>query len=182
MKIGTDQVVLVDQFDNKIGLQDKQQAHIDGALHRAFSVFILNSSRQILMQQRQATKYHCANLWTNTCCSHPRDNESIVIAAQRRLTEELNLECNNLQVIDSFIYKASLDTGLIEHEYDYVLVGAIEQQIININLDEVQDYKWVSIQQLQAWFNTKPHEFTPWFMLAFDKLLLWLEKYPLLAD
>lgn len=178
MLMGTDQVVLVDQFDNKIGLQDKQQAHIDGALHRAFSVFILNSEKKILLQQRQASKYHCANLWTNTCCSHPRDNEPIVIAAKRRLFEELNLVCNNLQVIDSFIYKAALDTGLIEHEYDYVLIGYLDQPVIEINIDEVQDYAWIGITDLKEWFNRSPHEFTPWFMLAYEKLLLWLEKHP----
>ena len=174
MSIGTDKVVLVDEFDNKIGLQDKQQAHIDGALHRAFSVFILNSNQQILLQQRQADKYHCANLWTNTCCSHPRDNELIVDAAKRRLIEELNLQCDNLQVISSFIYKASLDTGLIEHEYDYVLVGYVDKMLIEINLDEVQNYAWVSIQELKEWLERAPSDFTPWFNLALDKLLAWL--------
>jgi isopentenyl-diphosphate delta-isomerase len=178
MQIGTDYVVLVDEFDNKLGVQEKQQAHIDGALHRAFSVFILNSKKQILLQQRQSNKYHCANLWTNTCCSHPRDNETPLAAAKRRLGEEMNLVCANLQIIDAFIYKAALDTGLIEHEYDYVIVGKLDQELIEVNPVEVQNYRWVEIADLQNWLLTKADEFTPWFNLAFARLLTWLEKHP----
>jgi isopentenyl-diphosphate delta-isomerase len=178
MQIGTDYVVLVDELDNKIGLQEKQQAHIEGALHRAFSVFILNPKQQILLQQRQSDKYHCANMWTNTCCSHPRDEESIVVAARRRLFEEMNIDCANLKVVDSFVYKAALDTGLIEHEYDYVLIGYLDQDTIDINPVEVQSYRWVEVAQLQAWMHAEPENFTPWFNLAFAKLLQWLEKHP----
>ena len=80
-------VVLVDQDDQKLGLMEKQQAHVAGLLHRAFSVFVFNSKGELMIQQRAANKYHSPTLWTNTCCSHPRDNETYEQAAHRRLQE-----------------------------------------------------------------------------------------------
>ena len=87
-------VVLVDEQDNPIGKMEKQQAHIEGLLHRAFSIFIFNSENKLLLQKRASSKYHCGGLWTNSCCSHPRENENIQDAANRRLVEEMGMQCS----------------------------------------------------------------------------------------
>ena len=89
----TEHVILVDEHDKALGTIPKMEAHTKGLLHRAFSVFIFNNKGQLLMQQRALNKYHSAGLWTNTCCSHPRNNESTIDAAQRRLKEEMGIEC-----------------------------------------------------------------------------------------
>ena len=86
-------VILVDEQDNDIGVMEKMQAHQEGLLHRAFSVFIFNDKDELLLQQRALSKYHSAGLWTNTCCSHPRPNETIKDAANRRLFEEMGMSC-----------------------------------------------------------------------------------------
>ena len=78
-----DKVILVDKNDNQVGLMPKLEAHEKGVLHRAFSVFLINDSNQLLIQRRALNKYHSPGLWTNTCCSHPRDRESIMEAANR---------------------------------------------------------------------------------------------------
>jgi isopentenyl-diphosphate delta-isomerase len=134
-------VVLVDEDNNELGLMEKQQAHISGLLHRAFSVFIFNSKGELLLQQRAEDKYHSPMKWTNTCCSHPRENETFLEGAKRRLEEEMGFQCE-LSEKFHFIYKAKLDNELFEHELDYVFTGTYDGEI-QINTDEVNDYKWI---------------------------------------
>lgn len=126
-----DFVILVDNNDREIGLMEKMQAHREAVLHRAFSIFIFNSRGEILLQQRAYTKYHTPGLWTNTCCSHPRKGETVADAASRRLFEEMGMICP-LEEKFSFIYKADVSQGLIEHEFDHVLIGhSDEKPVIN---------------------------------------------------
>ena len=73
-------VILVDENDIELGSMEKLQAHREGKLHRAFSIFLLNQHNEILLQQRAAVKYHSPLLWSNTCCSHPMPGENIVAA------------------------------------------------------------------------------------------------------
>jgi isopentenyl-diphosphate delta-isomerase len=140
-------VILVDEQDNDIGVMEKLLAHQEGLLHRAFSIFIFNEKGELLLQQRALSKYHSAGLWTNTCCSHPRPNETIKDAANRRLFEEMGMSCD-LKIISNFIYKTPFENGLTEHELDYVLTG-ITNQNPHINKDEVENYKWMPIEDIK---------------------------------
>lgn len=163
-------LVLVDNNDQQIGLAEKMYAHEHGLLHRAFSVFIVrehNNQIEILLQQRNNAKYHCGSLWTNTCCSHPRDKEDIVIAGERRLYEEMGLKIK-LSKLGSFIYRAEFGNGLVENEYDHVLLGYYNNETIAVNVDEVQDYKWFSMQLLQQQLLTEPVLYTPWLSQALN--------------
>jgi isopentenyl-diphosphate delta-isomerase len=161
-------VVLVDEQDNPIGKMEKQQAHLEGLLHRAFSIFIFNSEKKLLLQKRASSKYHCGGLWTNTCCSHPRENEIVQDAAHRRLQEEMGMQCE-LTPIFSFVYKANFENGLTEHEFDHVFFGE-SNQIPSINIEEVQDYRFVGIDELQIEIKESPQNFTPWFLIALDRV------------
>ncbi len=134
-------VVLVDENDKPVGTEEKLKAHQDGKLHRAFSVFIFNSQKQLLLQRRALSKYHSAGLWTNTCCSHPRPEESVLASAHRRLQEEMGFDCE-LKEIFNFKYKADFDNGLVEHEFDHVIIGYHDQNPIS-NPNEVDSYKWI---------------------------------------
>lgn len=169
-----EQVVLVDSEDQVVGSEEKMKAHRLGLLHRAFSVFLYRHVRnevEILLQQRQSTKYHCGGLWTNTCCSHPRLGETIEEAGRRRLQEEMSIDCP-LRVIGRFQYRAPFDNGLIEHELDYVLVGEYNDKDPFVpNPDEVQDTRWVSLKGIQQQLKEKPNEFTPWFPLALELVM-----------
>ena len=117
-----EQVILVDEHDREIGTDAKLSAHAAGKLHRAFSVFIFDTDGNMLLQRRAATKYHSGGLWSNTCCSHPRPGESVHEAAQRRLQEEMGLDCS-LQLALSFTYRKELGNGLSEYEYNHVFLG-----------------------------------------------------------
>lgn len=163
-----DYVILVDEQDNDIGVMEKLQAHQLGVLHRAFSVFIFNDKEQLLLQQRSLTKYHSAGLWANTCCSHPRPNETIKDAANRRLFEEMGMSCD-LKIKTNFIYKTSFENGLTEHELDYVLIGSSNQNP-HINHDEVSSYKWLSIAEIKTDIISNPNQYTSWFKIALEKV------------
>jgi isopentenyl-diphosphate delta-isomerase type 1 len=159
----TEHVILVDENDNPIGTAEKLEAHRKNLRHRAFSIFIFrNTPRlELLLQQRAAGKYHSANLWTNTCCSHPRPGEDILAAGQRRLKEEMGIE-TILKNVGCFHYIAHFENGLIENEMDHVLLGYLEQPIFDVNPEEAQAYRWVTIEELNQELLANPLRFTPW--------------------
>ncbi len=160
-------VVLVDRNDNPIGLMPKLEAHEKGVLHRAFSVFILNRKGQLMLQRRALDKYHSPGLWTNTCCSHPRESESIIEAGLRRLKEEMGFT-TPLEPMFSFIYKSKFDNGLTEHEFDHVLLGYYDKQPF-INTIEVSEWKWMSLDKIILEIKNKPEDFTVWFKIIFER-------------
>lgn len=162
-----EQVILVNEKDEPIGLMGKMEAHEKGLLHRAFSVFVFNSKQEVLLQQRAACKYHSPNLWTNTCCSHPRAGETNQQAGERRLQEEMGLQVP-LQEVFSFIYKAPFDNGLTEHEYDHVLVGYSDAQP-QINPEEVASWKWFSLEAIKEDILQAPEQYTAWFKIIFEE-------------
>jgi len=162
-----EQVVLVDEKDNPIGLMEKMEAHEKALLHRAFSVFIFNKKGELMLQQRTASKYHSPLLWTNTCCSHQRDGETNLEAGKRRLQEEMGFIAEIKEVF-SFIYKAPFDNGLTEHELDHVMVGSFEGAP-SINKEEVESYKWMNLEDLKSDIKNNPDIYTAWFKIIFDK-------------
>lgn len=165
----SDFVILVDQNDTQIGTMPKLEAHQKGVLHRAFSIFIFNSKNEILMQQRALDKYHSAGLWSNTCCSHPAPNESNEAAANRRLQEEMGMSCQ-MNSVFSFTYKAEFGNGLIEHEFDYVFFGKSDA-LPSINRNEVNDWKYMSINTLLQDIQENPALYTEWLKDCLDKVI-----------
>lgn len=155
-----EQVILVNEQDEAIGLMEKMEAHRKALLHRAFSVLVFNSRGELLLQQRAAVKYHSAGLWTNTCCSHPRPGESGEAAAHRRLQEEMGFDCP-LEYRFHFIYKTELEHGLSEHELDYVYYGYFDGEPV-INRDEVAAWRWLGLDALKAEVQQEPQKFTFW--------------------
>ena len=165
--ITEEQVILVNEKDEPIGLMPKLQAHEEALLHRAFSVFILNDKNEIMLQQRAVGKYHSPLLWTNTCCSHQRNGESNISAGKRRLFEEMGFSVE-LKELFSFIYKAPFDNGLTEHEFDHVMVGYFNEDP-SINKEEVESWKWMSIEAVRQDMQQHPEVYTEWFKIIFDK-------------
>jgi isopentenyl-diphosphate delta-isomerase len=161
-------VVLVDEDDRELGTASKLSVHFDGRLHRAFSVFVLDGRQRILLQRRAEGKYHSGGLWSNTCCGHPRPGETVDAAARRRLGEEMGLECD-LQRAFSFLYRVELGDGLIEHEFDHVLVGHFDGQPTP-NLSEVEAWQWIEPTELRTTLDSQPDRFTAWLPLALEKL------------
>jgi len=167
-------VILVNEKDEQIGTMPKMEAHEKAVLHRAFSVFVLNDIGELLLQQRATSKYHSPLLWTNTCCSHQRVGESNIEAGKRRLLEEMGF-VTGLKDVVSFIYKAPFDNGLTEHEFDHVLVGTYNEDP-NINIDEVNNFKWMTLENVKVDMELHPEVYTEWFKIIFDKFYKHLQE------
>ena len=170
-----EQVILVDEQDNPIGLMEKIEAHEKALLHRAFSVFVFNSKGELMLQQRAKEKYHSPLLWTNTCCSHQRSGESNIAAGKRRLHEEMGFSCE-LEEVFSFIYKAPFDNGLTEHELDHVMVGFYEEDPV-VNPEEVASFKWMDLEAVKTDIEKNPDQFTAWFKIIFQESYRELSKF-----
>lgn len=164
-------VILVNEQDEEQGVMEKMEAHRRGQLHRAFSVFIFDAKGRMLLQQRAAQKYHGGLLWTNACCSHPMPNEAVEAAAARRLAEELGFSVP-LKKIFSFVYRADVENGLIEHEYDHVFVGEYET-LPHFNQHEVAAVAYHHLADISAMLRLQPELFTSWFKLAFPRVQNW---------
>ncbi len=169
-----EQVILVNEKDEQIGTMAKMEAHEKALLHRAFSVFVFNEKDELLLQQRAANKYHSPLLWANTCCSHQRVGESNIEAGKRRLFEEMGF-VTELKDVLSFIYKAPFDNGLTEHELDHIMVGNFNENPI-INTEEVQAYKWMTLEQVKLDMKEQPEIYTEWFKIIFDRFYSHINK------
>jgi isopentenyl-diphosphate delta-isomerase len=169
-------VVLVDEYghdlfnmDGRLAIMEKIEAHRRGLLHRAISVFIFNDRNEILLQKRAADKYHSPNKWSNTCCTHPLPWETPPIAAQRRLREEMGLVAILTEVL-TFSYQAYVGNDLTENEFDHVFLG-ISNQNPNPDHDEVSDWNWLTIEELNQELIRNPEEYSPWLRQCFGEVV-----------
>lgn len=154
-------VILVDSEDRELGIAEKLETHLRGALHRAFSVMIWDRNGRLLLQRRQIDKYHSGGLWTNSCCGHPRPGESAGDAAFRRLNEEMGFSCP-LAPIGTFTYRAELDGGLIENELVHIFSGRYDGAIAP-NPEECDGFSWSSPEVIQRQVAAVPEAFSAWF-------------------
>lgn len=161
-------VILVDEFDNQIGIQEKMKAHEAGNLHRAISVLIYNEKGEMLLQKRADSKYHSPALWSNAACTHPQENEKPIDAAMARLHEELGFTID-LDFMFSFIYKAEFSNNLIEYEFDHVFKGVYEGDM-NLNPEEVSEVKYVTLDWLKQDISNNPKSYTEWFKILLEKI------------
>ena len=162
-------LITVDAYDRETGAVEKMAAHRNGILHRAFSIFVFGEADRLLLQRRARGKYHSGGLWSNTCCSHPRSGEALLDAAHRRLREEMGFDCP-LDRVFGFVYRAALDSDLVEHEYDHVIAGRFQGDPAP-DIREVDGWKWEGVPAIRSQLAERPHAFTAWFQLALDGLL-----------
>ena len=162
-------LIAVDADDRQTGVVEKMAAHRAGVLHRAFSIFVFDETDRLLLQKRAAGKYHSGGLWSNTCCGHPTAGEPLIGAAQRRLKEEMGFDCP-LRVVFGFVYRAATDGGLVEHEFDHVIIGRF-CGVPAPDGQEVEEWKWAAVPAIQRELAERPTAYTAWFKLALDGLL-----------
>jgi isopentenyl-diphosphate Delta-isomerase len=168
MNMQMEEVILVNEQDEQTGTIEKMEAHRKALLHRAFSIFIFNAKGEMLLQQRAMGKYHSPGLWTNACCSHPRPGEEVEDAAHRRLKEEMGIETSLKKIFD-FIYRTDFDNGLTEFEFDHVYTGTYNGQL-NADKQEVHDYCFRSMQDIEQDLLQRPEKYSSWFKIAFPLL------------
>jgi isopentenyl-diphosphate Delta-isomerase len=170
MSADPEALVLVDENDQDIGYLSKALCHAgSGVLHRAFSLLIFNDYGELLIQQRAASKRLWPLYWSNSCCSHPNGTETMEFAIQRRLAEELGINCP-LHYLFKFQYQAQFDSTGAEHELCSVFIGRSGDRI-KVNSEEIADWRWISPEALQREIATQGGQsFTPWFMLEWVQI------------
>ncbi|MEJ2054089.1 MAG: isopentenyl-diphosphate delta-isomerase [Calditrichaceae bacterium] len=162
-------LILVDENDNELGWDKKDVCHDgSGILHRAFSIFIFNDNRELLMQKRSREKRLWPLFWSNSCCSHPRKGESYEYATERRLEEELGLK-TQLRYLYKFKYQAHFDGKGSEFELCSVYIGKSNELPV-INDTEIAEWKYISIADLDKDLNENPDSYTPWFKMEWEQL------------
>jgi isopentenyl-diphosphate delta-isomerase len=162
-------LILVDTHDQETGSLGKVECHDgDGILHRAFSVFLFNDRGELLLQQRSADKRLWPMYWTNTCCSHPRQGESMQVATERRLQQELNT-ASTLEFIYKFEYQARFGNLGSENELCWVHLGRVEREA-TANDAEIAALLYADANTLQAEISSNPDDFTPWFKIEWQRL------------
>ena len=161
---GAELVVLVDGRDRRVGVAPKMAAHIHGWRHRALSVFVINDRHELLLQKRSPAKYHSGNLWSNTCCGHPRPGERVAHAAKRRLQEEMGFACR-LHRLGAIQYSIDVGNGLVEREYLHLFAGQWNGQPVPA-AEEVCQWRWCEPSAIDALIVSQPARFTAWFPLA----------------
>lgn len=166
-----DQLILVDLDDRETGYMGKAEAHRQGRLHRAFSVFIVHEG-QMLIQKRKADKYHSGGLWANACCSHPRKGEKLEEAVHRRLLEEAGFDCS-VKEIFHFVYRTQYKENLSEYEYDHVFLGKYHGELCR-NENEIEELRWISVKDLKRDVVEHPEKYASWFLIAFPGVVEYL--------
>jgi isopentenyl-diphosphate delta-isomerase len=165
----TESLILVDEQDREIGSTTKHACHAGaGILHRAFSIFIFNSRDELLLQKRSAQKPLWPSYWSNTCCSHPRHGETMTQAIERRLAEELGIRCP-LHYLYKFKYHAEFRSIGSEREYCWVYYGRYDGPL-DINGNEISDWRFVDIETFAAELAASPDKFTPWLKLEWTEI------------
>ena len=162
-------LVLVDESDRVVGNLSKGACHDgEGVLHRAFSLFVFNREGELLLQQRSSGKRLWPLFWSNSCCSHPRQDETMDEAVQRRLLQELGL-ASNLQFLYKFQYQASYEDIGSENEFCWVYVGITDNEV-RPNPTEINDHRWVTPARLDDEMDATPEIFTPWFQMEWQRV------------
>src|ERR1700733_13873706 len=165
----SDALILVDEADRSLGVLSKALCHEGrGVLHRAFSLLIFNERGELLIQQRSPAKRLWPMYWSNSCCSHPRGDESLETATQRRLHEELGIRCP-LQFLFKFQYQAQFDETGAENELCSVYIGRCSTPV-SVNPEEISAWRWVSPAALQREMADGSGNFTPWFTLEWNRI------------
>ncbi|HNW28388.1 MAG TPA: isopentenyl-diphosphate Delta-isomerase [Spirochaetota bacterium] len=171
-----DNVIIVDEKDNELGTAEKMEVHHAGKLHRAFSIFVVNSRGEMLIQKRADGKYHSGGLWSNACCGHHTPGESLDASAHRRLREEMGFDCDFKELF-AVTYRAGLDNNIIEHEIDHVFIGVYDKDPAP-DPGEVSEYAWADTKQLANDMKKNPERYTHWFKLLLEKVMMKIPAVP----
>jgi isopentenyl-diphosphate delta-isomerase len=163
------QIIPAIREDGSLYRIEKMEAHRQGALHLAISVFIFDGE-EMLVQRRAESKYHCGGMWANACCSHPHWEESAEDAAARRIGEELGCALP-LRRMGETTYRADVGGGLWEHERVTMFRGDVARDALTLDLnpDEVSAVRWASVDALRAEMASDPDSIAPWFRIYLER-------------
>jgi len=170
-----EEVILVDEQNNEIGTMPKDAVHTENTpLHRAFSCFVFNDKKELLITQRASTKKTFPGMWTNTVCGHPGKGESVIEAARRRLQEELGLVVRDLVEVAPYRYRFTDSNGIVENELCPICVGYTNDDPVPL-AGEVESWKWIPWQEFLKNCKEQKGMYSPW---ATEEAVILQQKDP----
>ncbi|SDY76307.1 isopentenyl-diphosphate delta-isomerase [Tessaracoccus flavus] len=163
--VTADEVILLSDDGQPIGRADRTQVHTaDTPLHLAFSTYLFNERGEVLLTRRALSKKTWGGVWTNSCCGHPKPEESFDDAAHRRVEEELGLTIGPLTpLVPNFRYRAVDASGIVENEICPVFGAVVEgDPTPRPDPDEVAEWAWVPWESFVAAISATPAVYSPW--------------------
>ncbi len=161
METAEEFVVLVDETDREIGIEKKTRVHSSlTPLHRAFSLFLFNSKKELLLQQRSKEKQTWPGTWSNSCCGHPLPDESYEKAVLRRALFELGIELKTVTKVFDYQYCFSKD-GVMENEICPVFIGVFDGKV-RPRPGEIQAIQWIKWEVWVKETFRHPNLYSPW--------------------
>jgi len=175
-------LILVDEKDNPIGTEEKIKCHLpNGLLHRAFTALIFDKNGRLVLTKRAKEKMLWPNDWDGTVASHPRESETYVSSGERRMPEELGIQCK-LDYLFKFEYHVLYKDVGSENEICGTLIGIADDSSQFRQIEgEIDEIKWISAKDLLSELKTNPKIYCPWMIIALELLdkseKQMLEKY-----
>ena len=160
-------VILVDQDDNPIGKEDKVKCHLpNGKLHRAFTALIFNGDGKLLLTKRSEGKMLWPNDWDGTVASHPKESETYVSSAERRMPEEIGISCK-MNYVNKFEYHVPYKDIGSENEICGTLIGMVDSFDNSCMIkDEISEVKWINPDELKNELEQNKDVYCPWMVIA----------------
>ena len=160
-------VILVDQDDNPIGKEDKVKCHLpNGKLHRAFTALIFNGDGKLLLTKRSEGKMLWPNDWDGTVASHPRESETYVSSAERRMPDEIGISCK-MNYVNKFEYHVPYKDIGSENEICGTLIGTVDSfDNSRMIKDEISEVKWINPDELKNELERNKDVYCPWMVIA----------------
>ena len=168
-----DEVVLLDESGNAVGTAEKHGVHHEHTeLHLAFSSYVFDADRRVLLTRRAEHKLTWPGAWTNTCCGHPQPGERIEDSVRRRLSDELGLrQVGELDlVLPRFRYRAVMPDGTVENEMCPVFRALVHAEP-SPNADEVAEAAWLPWQEFADTVLSGERTVSPWCVLQVTELV-----------
>ena len=173
-RMADDPLIVVDESNRAVGIAGKDAVHRAGLLHRAFSIFLVDDERRILLQQRHPRKYHSGGLWANSCCGHPHPGERTVAAASRRLNEELGV-ASPLSFGFFARYQVDFGNGMQENEFVYVYFGPLQSRL-QPDPAEISNVELLRVGEISRRIEQRPNTFAFWLKHYFKNHLADIER------
>jgi len=164
---------LVDEKGQFLGEEEKETCHVgEGLLHSAFLVMIFNEKNELMIARRSAKKRLWPGYWDGSVASHYYKDRGEHETVVNRLQDEIGVSSENLEYLFKFRYQANYEGIGSENEIcDIFRIKDIDPEDLSINLDEISEFRYMSLAHVRKDIHYNVRRYTPWFVKALEMFL-----------